>query len=237
LFRETWDWFRAPFREEVAGGHPPAPAGKAGRIGLVLLIFTGLVGVVYLLSQYPYFARLWSLDFEGGLVDYVINISAGPRLAYAWAGLRTFAEHAWTGVGLGASGFYLFDYLPDWSLTTIPEISRRLSPDSLIFQNTKNLYVQLLAETGLPGFWFFAAYYLAILGSVRGLFISKKSDLRFAGIAGLFIWLAVGLRNFTQDSLTFPLMWVGLGTVLGLAGGASREALHLADKTTHMNGE
>lgn len=36
------------------------------------------------------------------------------------------------------------------------------------------------------------------------------------------IWLAVALRNFTQDSFTFPIMWVGFGMILGMASSIRR---------------
>jgi len=35
-------------------------------------------------------------------------------------------------------------------------------------------------------------------------------------VAGLFIWIAVALRNLTQDSFTIPIMWVALGFLAGL---------------------
>ncbi|MBN2499301.1 MAG: hypothetical protein JXB38_00960, partial [Anaerolineales bacterium] len=205
--RRIWDWFRSPFKE------PAKLAGKLLRGGVVLALLAAVAGTFYLLSDYPYFARLWQFNLEGGFIDYIINISAGPRLAYSWAGIQTFAQHPLGGVGLGASGFYLFDNLPDWAYIAMAEVSRRLSPDSNVFPNTKSLYIRLLAETGLVGFWAFAAYLLAILGSVRKLFMQQ----RYIAIAGLCIWLTVVLRNFTQDSLTFPIMWIGFGIILGLS--------------------
>ena len=60
-----------------------------------------------------------------------------------------------TGVGLGASGFYIYDHLPDWAMTTVPEIARQLSPENRLYPNPKNMYVRLLAETGLIGFFIF----------------------------------------------------------------------------------
>ncbi|MCH7663725.1 MAG: O-antigen ligase family protein [Chloroflexi bacterium] len=169
------------------------------------------------LSRNRYFSSFLEYDPGTDLYEYMLDISAGPRLAYAASGLNIYSDYPWMGVGLGASSLYLYDYLPDWALTNLPEVNRRLSPDSNIVTNTKNLYVRLLSETGIVGFWLFAAFYLALLAEVRTLFVSKKAELRFVAIAGLFIWLAVALRNFTQDSLTFPIMWVGFGMALGLA--------------------
>ncbi|KAA3642761.1 MAG: O-antigen ligase domain-containing protein [Chloroflexi bacterium] len=204
--QRAWAWFRTQ-----------SYAVRGSLTGLLLL---SLVAAFSWLSQYDYFARLWDFDVENGLVGYVVNISAGPRLAYSMAALETYAEHPWTGVGLGATGFYIYDRLPAWSLTTVPEIARQLNPDSNIFPNAKNLYARLLAEVGLIGFWLFIAFYFSLLGSVRKLWVQARPHLRYAAMAALFIWLAVALRNGTQDSLTFPVMWTALGIVLGLSQAA-----------------
>ena len=96
-------------------------------------------------------------------------------------------------------------------------VARLLSPDSSNIPNIKNLYVLLLAETGLLGFWLFIGFNLSILAAARMLLKKETVVLKYIGAAGLFIWLAVAIRNFTQDSLNFPVMWVSLGMLVGYA--------------------
>jgi hypothetical protein len=208
--RRAWGWFRAPFGQKQT-------AAIFFRTGLVLALVLGVAGAGYWLSSYRYFSSLWgglSLDIE--LSTYLLRINAGPRGAAALAGLEIFGRHPWTGVGLGGSGLYLYDHFPDWIYNASAEVSRQLSPDSNLIPNIKNLYVRLLAETGLLGFWLWIAFLLSILGRVRQLLqAAPGSAARFVGVAGLFIWLTAALRNVTQDSLTFPLMWVGFGIILG----------------------
>jgi hypothetical protein len=57
----------------------------------------------------------------------------------------------------------MYDNLPDWALTTVPEIARQLAPSNRLYPNPKNMYVRLLAE-----------------GGSAGLFV----------VPGVFIWLA-----------------------------------------------
>jgi hypothetical protein len=211
-----WGWMLSPLQKTSSSTQSRSLAGLL-RIALLVVILVSLAGAGFVFSQNPYFSSFLEYDTAADLYEYVINVSAGSRLAYAVSGLNIFADYPWMGVGLGASNLYLYNYLPDWALTDLPEINRRLSPDSNTLSNTKNLYVRLLSEVGIFGFWFFAAFYLSLLAEVRALFISAKPKLRHIAIAGLFIWLAVALRNFTQDSLTFPIMWVGFGIILGLA--------------------
>ena len=212
-------WFVRPFGAR-------AWAGIAGRVLLILVLIGVLFAISLWLGEYQYFANLWTYDFSKGIVDYIISNSAGPRLVNSVASFGVFTQAPWSGVGLGASGFYLFDAYPDWAMIEMPEISRLLSPDSNLFPNPKNLYLRLLAETGLPGFWLFITFLLSILGAVRGLLRQTTPFGRFAGTAGLFLWLTIAFRNGTQDSLTFPIMWVSFGMVVGLAAlSAAKEQL------------
>ena len=123
-----------------------------------------------------------------------------------------------TGVGLGASGFYIYQNLPEWSLTMVPEIARQLDPGSRLYPNPKNLYVRLLAETGLIGLFLFLAFQFYLLGDILSLLRRKESWVRFAVTAGVFAWLAIALYNFTQDSFTTPNIWLVPGILVGLAG-------------------
>ena len=146
-----------------------------------------------------------------------MDINAGARGAYSAGALSAFEEYPWAGVGLGASGFYIYPNLPDWSLTTVPEIAKQLSPENRLYPNPKNLYVRLLAETGLIGFFLFAAFQFYILGDILSLLRRRESWARFAAVAGIFAWFAITFYNFTQDSLTTPNLWIIPGILVGLA--------------------
>ncbi len=206
-----WQWFRLPLRQSSL-----AAAGL--RLGLVLLAGVILFSALLFLAEYPYFASLWSFSGQQNLLDYIITISAGPRLAYALAGWQVFAAHPFSGVGLGAAGLYLFEHYPDWVIQA-PDAARHLVSSSNLIPNTKSLYVRLLAETGLPGFWLFSLFLLSFFASVRRMTLSGDKFLRFVAAAGLFALIALSIRNITQDSLTFPIMWITLGMLAGLTPG------------------
>ncbi|MEK6221317.1 MAG: O-antigen ligase family protein [Chloroflexota bacterium] len=210
-----WNWLWSPFRNK----DPKQSFWRAAAIRTLLLIslLIGFTSAARTFSENRYFSSFLEFDSTTDLYKYMLDVSAGPRLAYAASGLNIYTDHPWTGVGLGASPLYLYDNLPDWALTNLPEINRRLSPDSPIVTNVKNLYIRLLAETGIIGFWFYSAFFLSILAEIRQLYKSNKDIARYVATAGLFIWIAIGLRNFTQDSFTFPIMWVSIGVVLGIS--------------------
>lgn len=213
LLGRGWTWFLAPFRNFQKKASVFSTIIL--RVGLLVLLLAGLVSAVNFLSRYEYFARIWDLGGDETAVDYLVDISAGPRLAYAIAGYQTYEEAPFTGVGLGASGLYLFQHYPEWSFS-IPEVARQLSPDSNQIPNTKSFYIRLLAETGLPGFWLFVVFFLSFLAIIRRMATSNNALFKFIAVAGLFAWLGIGFRNLTQDSFTIPIMWVILGVVVGL---------------------
>jgi hypothetical protein len=206
--RSVWKWFTNGFR------------GRAFdllvRVGMIAVVVGVLVGAFLFLSQKNYFRRLWEFNVES-VSEYMVNINAGARGAYSAGALAAFEEYPLTGSGLGASGFYIYQNLPDWSLTTVPEIARQLSPESRLYPNPKNLHVRLLAETGLIGFILFLAFQFHVLGDTLSLLKRNELWTRFAAVAGVFAWLAIALYNFTQDSLTTPTIWLVSGIMVGLS--------------------
>ncbi len=205
-----WAWFRGPLR------HRRLDAALLLRLGIVLALALAAVAAVRFLSSYEYITNLFDIEHDETFVEYLVDISAGPRLAYTLAGYQVFERAPLTGVGFGGSGLYLFDYFAEWSYT-IPEIAKQLAPEANIVPNTKSLYMRLLAETGLPGFWAFMAYLLSFLAMLRRMWHSADLALRYVAVAGVFAWVGFALRNLTQDSLTFPIMWVMFGMLAGLA--------------------
>jgi O-antigen ligase len=204
----AWDWFIRGFRHG-------APAWLV-RVGMIAAVVGALAGALYFLGQKDYFRRLWEIDAEN-LGEYIIDINAGARGAYSVGALAAFEEHPWMGVGLGASGFYIYRNLPDWALTTVSEIARQLNPQSRLYPNPKNMYVRLLAETGLIGSVLYLAFLLSLLGDALLALRRPEAWARFAGVAGLFTWLAIAFYNFTQDSLATPNLWILPGILAGLS--------------------
>ena len=180
------------------------------------------------LGRKNYFRRLWNPS-AGGLTEYLVSINAGARSAYASGALAAFDRYPLTGVGLGASGFWIYANLPDRSLTTVPEIARQLDPGSRLYPNPKNLYVRLLAETGLLGLSLYMVFLFASFADALDL-LRRGSVWRFLGIAGFFAWLAIALYNVTQDSLASPNIWLipgmlaGVGDALPSIAAASKPA-------------
>jgi O-antigen ligase len=184
-------------------------------VGVIVLLIGGLIGAGLFLSQKGYITRLFNTRADS-VEDFVIANSAGARAAYTFGALGAYEESPILGVGLGASGFYIYDHLPDWALTTVPEIARQLSPENRLYPNPKNMYVRLLAETGLIGFFVFVAFLFSVLGDSLRALQSRTLLGRYLGIAGIFSWFAIAFYNITQDSFTTPNLWINFGIIVGM---------------------
>ena len=204
--RSAWNWLVSGFRR---GGN------WLLRVGVMLLVIAALAGAGLFLGQRGYITRLFSARADS-VEEFVIENSAGARAAYNFGALGAFHESPLLGVGLGASGLYIYDHLPEWSLTTVPEIARQLSPENRLYPNPKNMYVRLLAETGLVGFFVFLAFFLSLLGDALHALQSNTTMRRYIGIAAVFTWFAVALYNITQDSLATPNIWINFGILVGI---------------------
>ena len=208
VIRAMWNWFFNGFRGRIFD--------VLFRVGMIVAVLGVLAGAFLFLGQKNFFRRLWETNAQT-LSAYIVDINAGARGAYSAGALAAFEKYPLTGVGLGASGFYIYSNLPDWVMTTVPEIAKQLSPDNHLYPNPKNLYARLLAETGLIGFFLFIAFQFHILGDMLNLLRRNETWTRFAAVAGVFAWLAIIFYNFTQDSLTTPNIWIVPGILVGLA--------------------
>ena len=191
----------------------------ATRAILFIIIIAMAWGGVSFITEQEYVARLWTVE-ANSLSDYFVQINAGGRLTYLWAGAKAYAQYPILGTGLGSAGLYLFQQYPDWALYNNPEVSRQLSPVTQLYPNTKNLYLRILIETGVIGFSIFGSFIFSILAKIGEAFQRKQKTL---AIAGLYTWFAIVIYYFMQDSFAMAELWVNFGIVLGIIHHASQE--------------
>ena len=210
---QAWRWFFSPLKLTNPFSHKFAEVGL--RIVAIIALLAGLAGGTYILSRNKYFAQIWQ-SRKNTLTNYFVDIYAGPRLAYSWAGWTIFEQHPWTGVGLGAAGLYLPQALPDWAHFNNPDVAQLLSPGNQTYPNIKNLYIRLLSETGILGFCSFISLFTLTLGIILNLLRSRQKELAFLGTASLLAWISIVMLGITQDSLAMPIIWIPFGILIGM---------------------
>jgi O-antigen ligase len=225
-------WYLTGFEKKEDKSRWEMIQTSVSRIVVSLVLVGAVAGAGLFLADKGYISAFWNSSARS-LWDYAIDVYLGPRLAYVTAALTAFQLHPLTGVGLGASGFYMYNNMPDWSLTGIPEIARQLSSLSNLYPNPKNLYVRLLAETGLPGFILYVSFLFTALAYAFSNLRRKTRVLQFLGAAGLFSIAAVALQGNSQDSFAMPEIWINLGILAGVTSIAleSNESSHHASSS------
>jgi O-antigen ligase len=145
------------------------------------------------------------------LLEYAENLKFGERVVYWQTGWNIFNDHPLMGVGVGLSGFYFPQYLPDfgWQLSETRELLFR--SNGLL--NIKNLWTRLLAETGLIGFALFVTFLVLFAITSADMVNSGKGARRTLGYMGLFMLVALAIEQLSVDSFALPYLWFSMGLV------------------------
>ena len=180
--------------------------------GLVLIYAGLLVGGVFVLSKVdPRMEDVFTFseNVENPLIKYADSLQFGDRVVYWQTGWNIFNQHPIAGVGVGFSGFYFKDNLPDagWGLTETKDLLYR----SNALMNVKNIWSRLLAETGLIGFALFIALLFVSVVTSIDMVKSDNSRRRALGFMGVFMLIALLIEGFSVDSFALPYIWFTLG--------------------------
>ena len=159
----------------------------------------------------PRMANLLSFDFSGdnSLLRYFNELKFGDRVIYWLAGWNIFNDHPVLGVGLGNAGFFFPEKIPSfgWSLVEV----RALMYRSTLLLNIKNLWVRLLAETGIVGFSLFVGWLLSLIPEFVNKFKSGNQTMKMLALMGFMVLAAMLFEGFSIDSFAMPYWWVSLG--------------------------
>lgn len=153
----------------------------------------------------------FTTEDDNPLIEYADNLRFGERVVYWQTGWNIFNAHPLIGVGVGFSGFYFPQYLPDsgWGLSE----TRKLLFRSEGLLNIKNLWSRLLAETGLVGFGLFISFLVLFAFSSVEMIRKSEGTRRTLGYMGVFMLVASIAEEFSVDSFALPYLWFSMGLV------------------------
>lgn len=198
--------------------------------GMLILYLGLLVGGLFVLSKIdPRMATVFELSntSENPLLKYADDLQFGERVVYWQTGWNIFNDHPLTGVGVGFSGYYFPQYLPDYAWQ-LPEVNSLMGWSNGLL-NVKNLWTRLLAETGIIGFSFFIVFLFVIGITAVNLIKSKHGLQKTIGWMGIFMLITFIPEEFSVDSFALPYYWFTMGLVVA----ASRWTL---SETREING-
>lgn len=151
--------------------------------------------------------KIESLNFQGNLFSSISNRS---RFGMQLASLRVFADHPLVGVGFGQQGYHNQKYLPPWAVTNNYEF--RLwykNPNEPSFPPGYNIYVRILAETGVIGLLLF----MTVIGVViyKSFKLSRQDhDIGILGMVLFISFLGTAINWLQIDSFRIFGFWISM---------------------------
>ena len=166
----------------------------------------------------------FSTNSNNPILSYFNDLQAGERAIYWLTGWQIFNDHPILGVGLGNAGFFFPEKIPAYGWTLV-EV-RRLAFHSDILLNIKNLWVRLLAETGVIGFSIFISWLVSLCLLLKNFVLEKKKLTSVLALVGIFVLIALPAEGFSIDSFALPFFWISLGlstTILRVKNNSNAE--------------
>jgi len=145
------------------------------------------------------------------------RMAFAERVVYWVAGYRVFESYPVLGVGLGNAGFFFPKTIPAYGYQLV-EVRAALDTDNPDFLNPKNLWVRLLAETGIVGFGVFAVWLILLWFGSRMLHLRASEVKAVIGLAASLALLAQLAEGFSLDTFALPQMWIILGLLTAAIG-------------------
>ena len=179
----------------------------------LLLLYAGtLFGAAKILQKRdPRMEKMFKVEtiLNGDFFEYAKNLTFASRVVYWQTGMKVFEQHPVLGVGPGNAGYYFYDAMSDdgWGLVEVRQILIRDSE----LPNIKNLWVRLLAETGILGFFSFLTFLLVIFWSGNYLVNSRKDLSQNLGFSAILVCLAMLGEGFSLDTFALPYTWLIFG--------------------------
>lgn len=158
--------------------------------------------------------KIESLDFRGNLKK---NISNQSRFGIQYANLMVFKEHPITGVGFGQQGYHAINHYPIWAKKDNWEFKEMyLNKNEPSFPPGYNLYIRLLAETGIIGFFIFLTLFSTLFKRSYKLVKKNKGDINTLGIILLVSFTGYALDFMQIDSVRIYGFWICIAILLTL---------------------
>jgi O-antigen ligase len=162
--------------------------------------------------------RIEALDFFNN-VDYNTSenaVSNKSRLGIQFAMFQVFKDSPIIGTGWGQHTFESRHYYPDWALKNNYEFTTRyLNEDLKSFPPGYNMYMRLLAETGIIGLCTFLFFLFIIVNRAFYYYKFQKSH-NYIHIALIISFFGYILNWLQIDSFRLYGFWISLAILIML---------------------
>lgn len=152
--------------------------------------------------------KVESLDFKGNLKT---NISNQSRFGIQYANLVVFSENPIVGVGFGQQGFHAVNHYPIWAKKDNYEFDQiYLNKSNSSFPPGYNLYIRILAETGIIGLLIFFLLFYFIIKQLKNTLKSNLKETNILSIILIISFIGFALNWLQMDTFRIYGFWLCL---------------------------
>lgn len=150
--------------------------------------------------------KVESLDFIGNMKN---NVSNQSRFGIQYANMIVFKNHPIIGVGYGQQGYEALYYYPSWAKKNNYEFKEiYLNKNNPMFPPGYNIYIRLLAETGIIGFAIFVYFLYFIFKRTRKIIRTETGDTRTLAIIVWVTFIGLAINWFQVDTFRMYGFWL-----------------------------
>lgn len=165
--------------------------------------------------------KIESLDFKGNLKS---NVSNQSRFGIQYANFVVFTENPIAGVGFGQQGFHAINHYPIWAKKNNYEFKEiYLNKNNPNFPPGYNLYIRLLAETGIIGFLIFITILYIIIKESKMAIKKGQTETKILGIISLISFAGYSLNYLQLDTFRIYGFWISCAIILKIGFNKNRE--------------
>jgi O-antigen ligase len=160
--------------------------------------------------------KIESLDFRGNLKT---NISNKSRFGIQYANFVVFTQNPIVGVGFGQQGYFARNHYPSWAVRDNFEFKNLyLDKTNPMFPPGYNMYIRLLAETGIIGFLLFIyLLYIVVHFTKKRIKESTNQVDKTIGIILLISFSGFTLNWLQLDTFRMYGFWLSLAILIKLS--------------------
>ncbi|WP_179318730.1 O-antigen ligase family protein [Winogradskyella helgolandensis] len=158
--------------------------------------------------------RIESLNFADIKSDNARSNQS--RFGIQYANFQVFKKYPITGIGWGQQSFESKELYPEWATKGNYEFKAfYLNEEIKSFPPGYNLYIRILAETGIIGFIIFMLFILLIFYYTYK-FLNSNKHYNYIGITVFVVFFGTLLMWFQIDSFRLYVFWLGLAMLICL---------------------
>ena len=167
--------------------------------------------------------KIETLNFKDNLTKSISNKS---RFGIQYANLKVFADRPLFGVGFGQQAYFARKYYPSWATEDNYEFEYTFLNERIrSFPPGFNMYIRLLAETGIIGFLIFMTFLTLIYLNLRRLLKNSNKDRIVFMVILMVSFVGFAINWLQVDTFRLFGFWIFLALFVRVSSAVKSQTI------------